>query len=467
VKQENDSKRIHTRVLIVGAGLTGLSAAFRLSQDNQDFLVLDKKSEYGGVIRSVHKGEFLFEKGPNSGVVANETVVRMFDELGDRVQLEVAGDAAKKRFVLKNKRWHALPSSPISAVKTPLFSWKDKFRILLEPLRKKGRDENESLKDLVLRRLGKSFYHYAVDPFVLGIYAGDPEKLITKYAMPKLYNLEQQYGSFIKGAIKKKKEPKTELQKRVNRRIFSARGGLSQLTSALYQAAGADHFTLGVSDLKISKASPNEKGKAGFAAEFVQNGNRIELTADQVIYTGPAYELSHLLPSNWEEQPAVSDLFYAPTIEIALGFNQWNGISLDGFGGLIPHREGRDILGVLFMSSLFEGRAPRGGALFSVFMGGVRRAELTNLEDPEIRALVEKEFKELMGLEEFKPELFEIIRHQQAIPQYGIESGPRFAAAESLEKNHPGLQIGGNLKGGIGMADRIQQGYQMAEKALG
>jgi len=150
-------------------------------------------------------------------------------------------------------------------------------------------------------------------------------------------------------------------------------------------------------------------------------------------------------------------------IEVSIGFEKWEGIKLDGFGGLIPSAEKRDILGILYMSSLFTGRAPEGGALLSIFMGGVRRQDLIGLTDREIKNIVEKECVSLLGITDFNPDLFKIIRHPWAIPQYGSESGERFATIAKLENQYKGLIIGGNMRNGIGMADRIQQGKQLAQ----
>ena len=197
------------------------------------------------------------------------------------------------------------------------------------------------------------------------------------------------------------------------------------------------------------------------------SGELISIHAKKVISTTGAFALEATMPFIDKELLAKIDSFiYTKVIEVALGFNRWEGIKLDGFGGLIPSKEKRDILGVLYMSSLFEGRAPERGALLSVFLGGVRRQDLMLLNDEGVRQIVEREFKALMGVSRFNPDLIKIMRHNHAIPQYGSDSAERFAAVEKLEKAYPGLQIGGNLRGGIGMADRIKQGRELAENTL-
>ena len=154
-------------------------------------------------------------------------------------------DPNAKRYILKNGQWTPLPSGLISAINTPLFTLKDKFRILGEPFRKPGSDPDESVAQLVRRRLGESFLDYAVNPFISGVYAGDPEKLITRYALPKLYALEQNYGSFIKGSIAKARQKKTELEKKATREVFSAKGGLGNLIKALTLKIGKEKILTG------------------------------------------------------------------------------------------------------------------------------------------------------------------------------------------------------------------------------
>jgi len=151
-------------------------------------------------------------------------------------------------------------------------------------------------------------------------------------------------------------------------------------------------------------------------------------------------------------------------VEVSLGFDHWQGRPLDGFGGLIPHKEKRALLGVLFMSSLFKGRAPKGGALLTIFMGGVRNEQLCDLNDEQLLKLLEKEFMDLMKLNEFNPSMIKIKRYANAIPQYGQSSGERFTAIEHVQNKYKGLIIAGNLRDGIGMADRIKQATQIAKE---
>ncbi len=343
--------------VIIGAGLTGLTTAYNISKKTSEFLVLEKAATYGGVIKTSEEKGFVFEEGPNTGVIGNIEVVRLFEELSDKVTLETANSKAAKRYILKNGAWQALPSGLVSAVKTPLFTLKDKFRVLGEPFRSPGKNPHENLADMVKRRLGKSFLDYAIDPFILGVYAGDPNRLIPKYALPKLYNLEQDYGSFIGGSVKKMFAPKDPEAKKVTRGVFSAKGGLAKLTKALYEAAGSNKFEFSAEKITVNKVDN------GFEISYLQNGVSKTVYAKQVITTVGAYELPEMLPFiEKETMNKISNCYYTKVVESVIGFDSWNGFPLDGFGGLIPSKEKLNLLGVLFMSSLVANRQPNGGA---------------------------------------------------------------------------------------------------------
>jgi protoporphyrinogen oxidase len=450
-------------IAVIGAGLTGLTAAHYLNKAGKNFHVIERKEVIGGDIQTGHENGFTFEQGPSTGVMSNEFVAELFEDLKGLCELERPTDAVNKRYVLYKGKWEALPSGLMGGVKTPLFTWKDKFRLLGEPFRKPGTNPNETLAELVLRRMGKSFLDYAIDPFIIGVYAGDPSYLVPRFALPKLYNLEQKYGSFIGGSVKMmrdkaKEQPKPEKKKEKNR-IFSVKGGLSNFMQALYQSAGAENFTLGVTGLTVT----TEAGKYRISGQNA-DGSSFDCIANKVITTTGAYELDKLLPFvDKAQMEAITNLRYARVLQVALGFKQWTGWQPDAFGGLISHKENRQMLGVLFPSVFLQGRAPEGGALFSVFMGGVRNNNLVAKSDDEIRSLLEKEICDLMKVKEFKPDLMRIFRYYHAIPQYGGDCEARFDALDQIQSQFPGLYIGGNLRNGIGMADRIKQSKELAE----
>ncbi|MFB6341159.1 protoporphyrinogen oxidase [Saccharicrinis sp. FJH62] len=442
---------------VIGGGLTGLTLAFYLKKYGKDVTVLERDVRVGGVINSVNEDGFLFETGPSTGVIGAPELVLLFDELKDKIEVETANAESKNRWIWKNGKWHALPSGLGSAIATPLFSMLDKFRILGEPFRKPGTNPDETVADMVLHRLGRSYLDYAVDPFVSGIYAGDPHKLVTRFALPKLYRLEQDYGSFIKGSMAKHKLPKTELEKRVSREVFSIKGGLKELIKALAEAIGQDNILTGCKDLSVQPDT--EK----YTITFTNGeGKKVKRTYHQVITTVSGNNLPDLLP--FVEAATMKDLSnarYAKVVQAIAGFNAWKGIKLNAFGGLIPSKEKRNALGILFPSSIFAGRAPEGGAVISLFMGGSRKPEMVDMSDEEIKEIVLKEIRETLQCSE-KPDLLNIYRYHHAIPQYEASTAQRLEAIETVQQQYPGLILAGNIHDGIGMADRVKQATNLA-----
>lgn len=444
-------KKGNVHVSIAGAGVTGLTTAFYLQKAGIPFHIFEKSDKPGGVIQTHKEGGFLFEAGPNSGVLSKPEVAELFEDLGGSCKIEIADDTAKARWIWKNGRWHSLPSGVRSGISTPLFSFPDKLRLLGEPFRKKGNNPEESLAGLVLRRMGRSFLDYAIDPFILGIYSGDPSLLVTKYAFPKLYNLEQNYGSFIGGSVKKAKEPKSEREKKATKAIFSVEGGLSQLIEALVINVGASNISLNCKSLAFNKKN------TFYTTDYSDE------TFSHVVSTTGAYELQKLFPFLEQQKlSAIATMKYSKVAQVTLGFNIWEGIPLSAFGGLVPSVEQRRILGALFLSSFLKGRAPEKGALLSVFIGGVRQSQVVDLNDSQITEIVKEELTEMFKLKSFNPQLIKIFRYQHAIPQYGFESEEKMNAIAYLENRNKGLVLAGNIRDGIGIADRIAQGKQVA-----
>ena len=446
-------------IAIIGAGLTGLTAAYYLKNKGFRVTLFEKTDRAGGVIRTFAENGFVYEAGPNTGVLGHPEAMELLEELYPGCEIEIADQSAKARWIWKGNKWEPLPSGLLSAIKTPLFTFGDKLRILGEPFRKKGSNPDETLAELVNRRLGNSFLQYAVDPFILGIYAGDPNFLVTRYAMPKLYNLEQNYGSFIRGAIKKAKEPKSERDKKATREIFSIKGGIQNLVDSLVMRVGEGNLKLNSGEILVEPSVENKYHV------ITQNDTYSNFT--HVITTVGAYALNKLVPFAYRENLLkICCLRYAKVVQVSLGFKKWEGIPLRSFGGLVPSEEHRDILGALFISSFLKNRAPEGGALMSVFIGGLRHPELAELPDKDIEQIVGREIKSMMRLNDFKPDLLKIHRYDHAIPQYGPESFEKIETISSIQNQHPGLFLAGNIRDGIGMADRIKQGRMLAEQIM-
>ena len=445
-------------IVIIGAGLTGLTTAFALHQKNRNVTILESDNKIGGQIQSHHVNGFVFEGGPNTGVIKYPEVMGLFHSLNDKCELEIAKESAKKRLIWKGNKFHELPSGPISAITTPLFTTYDKLRILTEPFRAKGNNPDESIAQMTKRRLGNSYLNYAVDPFLAGVYAANPMMLPTRYALPKLYELEQNYGSFILGAIKKARQPKTDRDKTATKEVFSTRGGLSNLTKAMADKIGSDNIILNTKSISITPSAN------GFVIDYTVNGQQQQIKCNKVVTTCGAYALPTMLPFvDRGIMATITNLKYAPVIQVGVGIADTKVVYHNAFGGLVPSKEKRDVLGILFPSDCFAQRAPERGAAYAFFIGGMRHPDMIDLSDEEIKQLVINDLHSMMKYPAtIQPDEINIYRHDKAIPQYESSTGNRLKSIALLQQTYPGLVIAGNLRDGIGMGDRIKQAYDIA-----
>lgn len=444
-------------VIVIGAGLTGLSLAFFLQQKGKKVIILEQKDRVGGAMCSHTENGFVFEEGPNTGVIGNPEIAELFEMLES--EPVIANSKAEKRLIYKKDNWYPLPSGGIGFLKTPLFTLSDKIKIAFEPLRKRGTDLDESVASLAGRRIGRSFVDYAVNPFISGIYAGDPEKLITRYALPKLYKLEQRYGSFIGGSFKKSFEPKSDRDKKATRKVFSDERGFGSLIEKLQNKIGSENIICSAHNIRINKKND------WFEVTFSNNEESKSVTSYKVVTTVGAHALPDLLPFvSPLDMKKITNLTYAKVIQVALGVERK---AIDdryvSFGGLIPQKENKRLLGVLFPSFCFPGRAPEGYATLAIYLGGILHPEYINMSDEKITNIVHEELQDLFKIPSSAISFMKIFRHEYAIPQYEISTGERLSAIAKVESEHDGLYIAGNLRNGIGIADRVKQSYDIAE----
>lgn len=456
-----------TEVTVIGAGLTGLSTAYWLTRKGVFVRVVETDCRIGGQIQTQRFQHYVYETGPSTGSVSTPEVAELMNDLAvtseGRCMIDTAPDTAKRRLIWKGDRFRELPSGLFSAITTPLFRFSDKLRILGEPWRKPGRNPDESIASLTARRLGKSFLDYAVDPFISGVYAGNPDKLVVRFALPKLYALEQRYGSFVRGSIAKKKEPKNDRDHLATKKVFSAQGGLSNITQAEADFIGMENINLGVSNVRI-----RPEGDRWIASYIDKESNEQQLESRWVVTTCGAYNLPELLPFvDKEYMDAIAKLVYAPIIEVNVGMPDTFGGNYRAFGGLVPSIEKKQLLGILFPSACFAKRAPEGGALFSFFIGGINHPEMMNKSDDEITAIVKDSLHSMLKLPiGAVPDFIHISRHARAIPQYEVDSEQRLLSVSKIEGDYPGLIIGGNLRDGIGMGHRITQASNIVKRII-
>jgi oxygen-dependent protoporphyrinogen oxidase len=449
-------------VLVIGGGLTGLATAFYLKEHGATVAVLESASAPGGVIATRHRGGALIEAGPNSTLDTTPLINALLDRLGIRDMRSDASAVASTRFIVRGGKLVALPTSPGAFFTTPAFSLRAKLALLREPfVGRAPAGTEESIAAFVRRRLGNEFLDYAIDPFVSGVYAGDPEDISVPAAFPRLHALEQKYGSLIKGQIKGARERRANAETAKNTAgSFSFRAGMQTLTDALAAAVGP--VQTGVTVARVASAADG-----AFRVEGTQQGAAFVRTARAVVLAAPAYAAAGLVREVAPlAVPFLEAIDYAP-IAIAASCYRRSDVAhpLAGFGFLVPKKEQRRVLGSLFSSSMFEGRAPEGSVLLTTFVGGKRQPELAARSDSEIAAIVHEELAALVGAAA-PPQWTEITRWRQAIPQYTLGHLAKVAGLEAAERSSPGLFLRGSYRDGVSVGDRIKAAQANAAAAL-
>jgi oxygen-dependent protoporphyrinogen oxidase len=447
------------RVVVIGGGISGLAVAFRLAKRGFDVKLLEKNRRVGGSIETIVEDGFLVELGPNSALETTSLIGELLRELGIEKELIYASDAARNRYILKRGRLVPVPMSPAAFLGTGLFSMRAKLRLLREPFVARGREDDESLASFVERRFGREFLDYAVDPFVAGVYAGDPERLSVAAAFPKLFELERKYGSVLKGAVAGRKDRKRKARRgevsKQSAKLFSFENGLSTLIDAL-SARLADSI---VTEAAVTGIEVRGTGGAGggFTVNFTAGGAPDSLEADALVLAAPAYEAGRMvkgIDSNLSS--SLESIHYPPVSMVFCGYRKEDvGRPLDGFGFLVPARENRPILGTIWSSTIFPGRAPSGCVAFTTFVGGSRRPDLTLLPEDELITVVREELEARHAIHG-RPVYTRVRTWKRAIPQYELGYSRFLETLGEFEERRPGLFFCANFRGGIALADCIR-----------
>jgi protoporphyrinogen/coproporphyrinogen III oxidase len=445
-------------VIVVGAGISGLVAAYELRRAKLSVQVIDAGTRPGGVIGSVVHEGCLYERGPNSAMDTTPLIGELVARLGLGAQLRFASEQANTRYVMRGGKLLALPTSPGAFLKSALFSLPAKLALMREPfVARSPTGVEESIAAFVRRRLGSEFLDYAIDPFVAGIYAGDPEQISVPAAFPKLHALEQRWGSLIRGQVLGAGERKRQQEQSKNTaRSFSFTGGMQVLTDALAAAVGPI-------ELRTRAWRLQRGAQSLFSLHTDTLGRPATWRARAVVLATPAGVAAALVREHAPDAAAALDgIDYAPVASVAMAYaSQGIAHALDGFGCLVPRKEQRRVLGILFNSSMYEGRAGPGQALLTTFVGGLRQPQLAGLPEDEIAALVQAEQQLLLGARQ--PPLFHrVTRWPRAIPQYTLGHLNRVARAEAARQALPGLHFCASWKGGVSVGDCIKSGHLSA-----
>ncbi len=463
------------KVIIIGGGISGLSTAWLLRAKAQeagveiDITLLEKEPRVGGKIQSIKADGYTCEWGPNGFLDSKPQTLELCKAIGVENNLHRSNDNARKRFIYSGSELHRLPEGATSFLKSRLISWPGKLRLALEPtpfIASAPEGVDETLGDFGRRRLGAEALDKLIAPMVSGIFAGDPETMSLVSCFPRIAELEREYGGLVRAMIMLARKKKRE--QAAGKVVSSAAGPGGVLTSfreGIQYLSDALASSLGGIVRPGSDVTTVNKGQS--SAYKVKCADGSELEADLVIVASPAFAAAGMLSGLDTGISAVlGQIPYASMTVICFGYERNRIVHpLDGFGYLIPKKEGRSTLGTLWDSSMFENRAPQGKVLLRSMMGGACFPEYVKLSDDEVVARVRGDLKATMNIDA-EPSFVRIFRHPQAIPQYIVGHGKRLEMLEELLKSHRGLILTGNSYRGIGLNDCVAAAQRAADEAL-
>ncbi len=449
-----------SNIIIVGGGISGLATLHFLKQkfahrSDVSILLLEKNSHAGGTIQSIRQNGYLFETGPNGFLNNKPRTIEFFESLGLKDDLMEASPEAKSRYIALKNKLYPIPTDPKAFLSTPLLNPFEKARVLKEVFIPKGSNPQESIFEFGQRRLGKRFAEIFLDAMVAGIYGGDARAINLKAAFPRIYNLEQEYGSLFKAMFALKKEKKASKNLGMPSGLLTSfRNGMGQGIEALTQRY-KEHILFN-QEVRSITFKQNQWTVEASGQSFV---------ADELFLCCPSHSAAAMLQNS---QPKIAQLlqkiYYAPIAVVGLGFSLTDFKERPkGFGFLIPSLEKKEILGVLFDSNIFSGRAPEDKILFRIMLGGARSPNILERSQEELIQIAFKEIQNYFGVKNPPQETF-FKAWPKAIPQYNLSC---VSLQEELERQLsalPSAHIIANYWKGISLNDCIENAFQIVQQ---
>jgi len=457
-------------VAVIGGGISGLTVSYELLERAQrtppglDVICLEASGRPGGNIRTERAEGFVCEWGPNGFLDNAALTLTLVRRLGleDR-QIQARAEAAI-RFIYRKGQLRRVPEGARAFLGSDILSPWGKLRLLAEPLMRGARRDDESVFEFAARRIGREAASVLVDAMVSGVYAGNVRELSLEATFPKMRRMESEHGSLFRAMLAKRKEAEAEGREAggpsgPGGRLTSFRNGVQELTDALARELGPrlrmESEVRAVSDL----------GRRGYRVHVEQGA---PLDVDALILACPAWHAAPLLDTlDPEMAEAISAI---PPAAIAVVHSGYRRDALDqpapeGFGFLVPRNQGPRILGSLWSSNIFEGRAPDDSLLLTTMIGGAHDPEVVELTDEALAARVARDLERCMGLTA-RPCFSRIFRHAHGIPQYTRDHPARLARIERRQEAHAGLWVCGNSYRGISINACIEEAPQVAENVL-
>ena len=441
------------RIAIIGGGISGLTFAYYLQKAGVAYDLFEADERTGGNILSLHPPEgYLLEAGANSLQLSAE-LEELLHELGLTDQIQEAAPVSQQRFVLRNGRYQQLPASPPALLTSSFFSLKAKLQILRELTRKTGPAQpTETVADFFRRRFGSEVLDYAVNPFMAGIYASDPEKLLLHQTFPQLAALEQQYGSVLRGLAKTGKGAP-------RRRIFNLKNGLQTLTAAL--GATLTHSKIGQPVQRILRAEAGGYHVLPDQSSAVAHSNELPETYTHLVLALPAYAAAPLLSPLFPEAAAALAAIEYPPMSVVYSAYDRTAVQhpLNGFGALHPKVENAYAAGSIWTSAIFPNRVPTGQVLFTTFVGGSQYAAQALHDEAEQLAAVHQElarFYDISGGPRWQTRYV----WPRSIPQFDAHIEPARTAVAALQPQ--GVLAVANWQAGVSVPDCVKYARNLA-----
>lgn len=434
-------------IAVIGGGISGLATAVELQKWCEECVVLDSNPIPGGVIQTSIIDGYQVEFGANS-ILADDYIYEYLIKLGLEDEIYPAKPSGKNRFIYKNGRYHKLPSHPLKFLISGFLSPSSKITLLKEYFKKAEKAlPDETLGHFIERRFNKEIADYLLAPFISGIYAGDPYKLLVKETFPLLLEYEKEYGSVLKGFIKNKGG------KRKQSLYFKK--GMYSLTNAIAAKVKSIESNSTVTYIE-------RKGEQ-FLIQYSQNGEEKSLQCHAIVLSSPSYICSKLLAKLYpKESEILNKIPYAPIVKIFLGYDQKNiRYPFEGFGALNPPCENQYMLGSIWNTSTFPLCAPKGKTLITSLVGGAIQSGHTQMKNDFILSRVKNDLANSFKIE-CEPEFTHVSRIKQAIPQNETIMNEVREAVSKMEKEN--IFVSANWLGGPGLADCIKKASQTALK---
>ena len=474
------------RAAIIGGGIAGLAAAYELEKARAagapvEYTLFEGRERLGGSLASEVVDGVVLERGPDSFLTEKPAAAELCRELGLGGELVPSNDADRKTYILVKNRLVALPdglmflvpTKLIPTALTPLFSIATKIRMgleLLHPPRPTGQAD-EAVADLVKRHFGAEAVDRLADPLLSGIYGGDATQLSARTVLPRLVEMEAEYGSLTRGMLAahakmraRAKEAKASgngagpARPAAARTIFTTlKGGLQQLVDAIAARLDPAAVRLGTAVSSLEKTAAGWRVEAGGKSE----------TYDAVILASPAWASGVLLKrTDLGLSEELSGIPYSSSITMNLVYDEAKlGALPGGFGFLVPASEGRAMLACTFVHRKFLGRTPPGKAVLRAFLGGMKNEALLSESDEFLVAAVRRELMEILGIDA-EPERTQVSRWRRAMAQYAVGHQERIARIKERTAALPGLKLVGNAYDGIGISDCIRLGRKAAQEVV-